>query len=573
MARRVQSGLMFNTLAAQVESRPVMRHLFFLACTLATLAILGYYFGTFDQYAHIPFLKKYADPTLFPNDPFLELRNENYSYFWLAFVPAVRAGVLEPVMFVVYVAVTYASFWLLWKLSMELFASPRAALLSTIAFVVPHLGFGGFPIFEWSLLNRIFALPFALGAVLLYLRGRPLWAWLVIGALFNVHVITMLFVAAMFGVDQLARLIQTRFERRRLLETLGSWVIFVAAASPVLIWRLTSPAAKVPNNPEWFDVVVRGSLANLFEIVSPVPHILFVSACGLSTAALFVIAWRRTPTRTSELQHTIGRMNLAAGLIVAVQALTALVYPIDLINQLQVIRAGMWLNIFAHLWFARYLIERLEMLPGDKRLFWLRALYVASPLPIVPALAWGLARRVRNATLGLSLMAVVAVGLIGGALVVVLPYGLWRPGFYPYGPTTEWEAIQRCARELTPKDALFITPPEKWSLYESDWRTFSERSTLATHDELLMIALAPIHYDTWKERFTQIAPGALEQFNSDFFEAQRVTREAYNGLSAEQLQSIAERYTVSYVVREQPNTLPWETLQCDNEQYVIYRVP
>ncbi len=564
---------MFNTLAAQVESRPVMRHLFFLACTLATLAILGYYFGTFDQYAHIPFLKKYADPTLYPGDPFLELRNENYSYFWLAFVPVVRAGVLEPVMFVIYLAVTYASFWLLWALSLELFASPRAALLSTIAFVVPHLGFGGFPIFEWSLLNRTFSLPFALAAVLLYLRGRPWLAWLIIGLLFNVHVITMLFVAAMFAVDQVWTLVRARFDRRLIVQTVLSWLVFAAAASPVLIWRLTSSAAKVPNNPEWFDVVVRGSLANLFQIVSPVPHILFVSACGLSTAVLFVIAWRRTPARSDALQHTVGRMNLAAGLIVAVQAITALVYPIDLVNQLQVIRAGMWLNIFAYLWFARYLVERLETLPGDRRLFWLRALYVASPLPVVPALAWGLARRVRNEAVGLLAIAIVAVGLIGGALAVVVPYGLWRPGFYPYGPTTAWESIQRCARELTPRDALFITPPEKWGLYDSDWRTFSERSTLATHDELLMIALAPIHYDTWKERFTQIAPGALEQFDSNFFDAQRVTREAYNGLSAEQLLTVAQEYGVDYVVREQPNTLSWSSLNCENDTYVIYQVP
>ena len=170
-------------------------------------------------------------------------------------------------------------------------------------------------------------------------------------------------------------------------------------------------------------------------------------------------------------------------------------------------------------------------------------------------------------------MATVAVGLIGGAFAVVLPYGLWRPGFYPYGPTTDWEAIQRCARELTPRDALFITPPEKWGLYDSDWRTFSERSTLATHDELLMIALAPIHYDTWKERFTQVAPGALEQFDSNFFDAQRASRDAYNGLSADQILAVAQRYGVDFVVREVPNTLPWASLNCDNSQYVIYEVP
>jgi hypothetical protein len=556
-----------------------LRHLLFLGCTLLTVAVLGYYFGTFDQFAHIPFLKRYADPTLYPDDTFIALRNENYSYFWWLFIPAYRAGVLEPVMFIAHLALTYLTFWIMWRLSELLFANPNAALLSTLALIVPHLGFGGFPIFEWSLLNRTFALPVALIALFLYLRDARVQALLVAGALMNFHVITVVFVAAMFAFDLVARALRPDVDesRKRIaVEAVAGWAGFLLMASPVLLWRLSSPAAAQPNNPEWFDVVVRGSLANLFQVISPVPHILFVTAGGLGTLLLLYIGWRYAPANSPKAQRVMAHFSLALTGLIGLQALTALVYPIDIVNQLQIIRAGGFLNVFSVVWFAHYLTayrfpRRLE-LAGETGRRWLLAAYFM-PLPIVPALVWVWQRWLQPRAARTVASLVTMLGLVGGALALVIPLGLWQPAFRPYGPQTDWEYIQRCARELTPRDALFITPPEKWGLYGSDWRTFSERSTLATHSELLMIALAPIHYDPWQERFVLLAPGAIERFNGNFFDAQRFTREAFNSLSDEQLLAVAARYDVDYLVLEQPRTLPLPSLNCVNRSYTIYVAP
>ena len=88
-----------------------------------------------------------------------------------------------------------------------------------------------------------------------------------------------------------------------------------------------------------------------------------------------------------------------------------------------------------------------------------------------------------------------------------------------------------------------------------------------------MIAIAPVHFDTWKERFTQLAPGAIERFNGNFFDAQRFTREAFASLSPDRLLEIADRYGVDYIVLEQPRSLPLERLNCVNGEYAIYVVP
>lgn len=572
---------MLSSFAHRLYTHPVQRHLFFLALALATIGLIGYHFGTFDQFAHLPFLKKYADPTLYPNDAFIELRHENYSYFWRLFVPIQQAGLLAPTLMGVHLLATYATYWQLWALARRLFGDPAAAVLGCLAFVVPHVGFAGFPVFEFSLLNRTFVLPWALWAVNLYLAGRPLRAFLLLGVLYNLHVITVNFVLAMFLADLGLRLVQEVFGRtpnsplvERVRTLVVGVVIFVLCALPVLFWRLTSPAAQAAHNPEWFDVMARGSLYNIFYLVAPYVHILFVTFSGLSTLALYALGQRWAPAQTPELDRTVRHFLLAVMVILTVQAVTVLVYPIDLLNQLQVIRAGMWATIFGYLYFAAALVRGRQGGRWPAGEWWVLTLtLLGSFLPFIPLLALGVQRLLRPGPARAVVSGMAAAGVMAYGLNVAMGLNLWGPGVYPAGPGTAWEQIQTCAREQTPKDALFITPPEKWWLYGSDWRTFSERSTLATHSELLMIALAPSHYDHWKERFVRLAPGAIEQFAGDFFANQRIVKAAFDSLSEAELLQVAADYQVDYIVLEQPHTLSLPALDCANAAYTIYRAP
>src|SRR5688572_23657503 len=140
-ARVTLSPGALDRLAARFGRSTGWRHLLFLAATLFTIGFLGYHYGTGDQALHIPFLKQAADPTLYPNDSFFELRHQHYSYFWYAFVPFQRAGLLEVTLFVVHVAATYLAFWALWVLSDELFANPLSSLLGVVVLAFPHVGF------------------------------------------------------------------------------------------------------------------------------------------------------------------------------------------------------------------------------------------------------------------------------------------------------------------------------------------------------------------------------------------------------------------------------------------------
>ena len=61
--------------ANHIASRRGLRCLFILTAALLSILLIGYHFGTFDQNVHIPFLKATADPSLYPGDAFVALRD------------------------------------------------------------------------------------------------------------------------------------------------------------------------------------------------------------------------------------------------------------------------------------------------------------------------------------------------------------------------------------------------------------------------------------------------------------------------------------------------------------------
>src|SRR3989304_2774613 len=119
------------------------------------------------------------------------------------------------------------------------------------------------------------------------------------------------------------------------------------------------------------------------------------------------------------------------------------------------------------------------------------------------------------------------------------------------------------------RDTVFIPPPQIFYLYTSDWRVFSERSTVATHSELLEAAFAPEYIEYWQPRFAAAGAGAVARFRGDFFENQRITGQAFYSLGEADFQRLAARYGAQYLVVEQPHEYDFP-LVYENAGYRIY---
>lgn len=562
--RRI-GGSVLISLADSLQESPVRRHLLFGAAAGVSILLLGYHFGAFDQSIHIPFLKKFADPGLYPgNEDFFKLRFQHYSYFWFLFLPLQRAGLLEPSIFVAHVLATYLTFWAVWTLSMTLFRDPLAGLISVFSFIVPHFGFSGFPTLEWSLLNRTAALPFLLWTINLFLLRRYATAFVLLGLLANIHILSAAYAASLFLLD-LVRQHHADALRRAFYGVL----ILVAGAAPVLLWRFTSPFSGAATSPEWFPIISQGMFFHLFHLIAPYPHVLLISASGAGALGLFMISIRRGLS----VHDGTARVFIAGTLIIiATQLVVTHTRPLTILIQSQIMRVGLIALILGYLYFSGHLAARHRA--GELAGWDFACPLLGAAVNVTPVAAlgiWTIQRFIRAARWRRGLGFVSVAGSFVLTLSALSHYRAWIPGVYLEGRATPWRDAQVWARDHTPRDAVFITPLHLWWLHESDWRVFSERSQVVSLSDLLEIALVPDYVEEWKRRFDSLAPGALARFRGDYLENLRLTKAAYESLSDGRLAEIAGRYGVSYVVVEKPQIRTWPVVY-ENQRFVIYRI-
>ena len=556
-----------SNLPGRIATHTGLRHLLFLVSALFSILLIGYHFGTFDQVVHIPFMKAEADPSLYPGDALVALRNTPYSYFWVFFIPFYRWGMLEVAMFVVHILATYLTFWGIWSLSITLFKDSLAGLLSVLAFIFPHFGFLGFPVIEFSLLNRTFVLPFLLFAIIWFMQKHYRRAFFLLGVASNLHALSagmvmgMLIFAALMEVRRVGAI---RFIQSALFAILGAVpvLLMIAGNGQLVDWSL---------RPEWLSIVANGILYQVFYPFSTIPYILLLTLGGFSAGILFFIARQAyTPTLAT---RTMERMLIAAGIIFTVGILTAQYLPVTILIKLQLNRVSLFILIFAYLSFANYLAKQAhnqQMVAPHIAL--LTGIFLISAVPILPLAIWGLLRWLKPRQMKWGWVAAGIAGSLGVFVAIALALDIWFPGIYVFPRRTTWLDAQEWARENTPRETVFITPPEKGGIYEPEWRVFSERSSVVSVIDLLEVALAPQYLDTWTERFEALAPGVIEQFTGIYFESDALASHAFYSLSDQALLKVADIYQAGYLVVEKPHVRDFPLIY-ENQDYIIYQLP
>ena len=541
------------------------RLLLFFGLTVLAILINGYHFGTFDQVFHIPFFKAYQDPTLYPNDPFLQLKDYHFSYFWSLFIPAYRAGFFEPALFVVHVLVTFATFWAFWKLCETMFHNPTANVVMTLALAFPHLGFPGFQIIEFSLLNRTFAIPFLLWAINLYLRKRFFWSALLIGLMFNIHLVYTAFVIALIGMDLLLNF--KRLDWKRLIP---AFLIFGLLFTPMFVQKQgVAPGLDFKLRPGLSKLESSATLYTVYYPIGRQPYVLISTLQGIACAAIILLTMKHSPGPQTD--KPMRSFLIAIAIVITIGSLSAWFLPVTFIIQFQMIRIGVFLLYFAYLYLAYLVAVTLE---NKHHQFWFKLLLVFTTIavifPVIPLVVWLLRKtklRFISRTATITAIVLMAGLEIGGATAA----DLFSPGIHIYGLKSDWRSAQDWARENTPKDTMFITPPYIFWHYESDWRVFSERGTVVTICESMELHYNPVFASTYVTRMNDIAPGAIEKFNGNYYDTFRFTQEAFETLNDTDFADLGQKYGVDYLVL--PNTNSSEfPLVYQNPTYSIYQL-
>lgn len=556
-----------TSLSSFFAASTFFRHLLFFVLACGAIFISGYYFGTFDQSIHIPFLKKAVDSSLYSNDPFFELSKTHYSYFWYFFQPLYRLGVLELGLFLVHVFSTYLTFYALWRLSNTLFNNKRISLLCVIAFVFPHIGFAAFPIFEFSLLNRTFVLPFLLISIDWYLQKKYLRSFILLGLMNNMHALSVNFVMFMFGVDLLFRFFRERLKMSQKSKVIISFLAFFIASLPVLIWKFGKSPLDFSLRPEWFHTLTQSLMYTVFYPISTSSYVVLLTVFGLSSFLLYFVMIEYK--KLSLFEQNVTHFMYAVLFLIGLEVLVSEWLPITFLVQFQIIRIGIFALIFAYLFFIASLFKKKEDNKISKTQFNLQFLSVllsiTTLVPFVVDIMMRFLPKRDRITAGVLTIFTSFIAFV----LIAWNTGIWRPGIFIYPVQTDWVMVQEWAKQNTPQSAIFLTPPDKWWFFEPDWRVYSERSTVATLSEVLEFAFTPEYADSWKIKFDDIAPLAREKFDGDLYKTIRLTKDAYASLSDAQMQTVAVKYGATYIVVEKPKLLSFP-LVYENSSFAVY---
>jgi hypothetical protein len=546
-----------------MNTLPHYRHILFFFLTLFVLFTYGYYFGTFDQASHIPFLKKTVDPSLFPGDKYFDLSNGHFSYFWLLFVPFYKIGLLEISMFVVHILATYTTFWALWRLSKTLFHNSLTSILTVISSVVPHFGFSSLTMFEFSMLNRTVMLPFELFALEQYIKKNYLRVFFILGILYNFHVLSVNFILAMIGFDVL---VSFKYDRRKFITVMQAAPLFVLSALPVLVWKASHSGIDFHAHYEWFSLLENASFSHMFRFTSSTfPIITVLTISGISAILVFFFV---KPQKKDESHATFQNFMYGGILILLLQFFATYFYPATIIIQSQIIRIGVFMMLFTYLYFAHFVAIAFHK--SKIQFYYLLSLFLFSFFAFIPLLGIIMKKWVTTyirAYVGI----IITILLFGIMLVVSVQSNVIGGQIHIWSENTPFNEVQLWAKHNTPKNALFITPPAEWWLYSLEWRVISERSTVSVMSELLEAAFDPSYISYWKKRFEDIAPGALAQFKGNITKNRAIARSTYNANSTQHFQSVAKKYGASYLVIEKKyrHKLP---VMYENSEYIVYKL-
>jgi len=546
-----------------MNTLPRYRHVLFFFLTLFVLFTYGYYFGTFDQASHIPFLKKTVDSSLFPGDKYFDLSKGHFSYFWLLFIPFYKAGYLEISMFIVHILATYATFWALWRLSKTLFHNTLTSLLVVVSSVVPHFSFSSLPLFEFSMLNRTVMLPFELFALEQYIKKNYVRVFLILGVLYNFHILSVNFILAMIGVDVLVSL---KDNRGKFIKILKAAPLFILSALPVLVWKASYSGIDFRAHYEWFSILDNASFSHMFRFTSfSFPIITVLTMSGIAAILVFFLV---RPQKKDESHDTFQNFMYGGILVLLLQFCATYFYPVTIIIQSQIIRIGVFMMLFTYLYFAHFVATTFHK--SKIQFFYLLSLFMFSFFVFIPLIGILIKKWITTYTRA-YIGIVITILLFGIMLVVSVQSNVVGGQIHIWPKKTPFNEVQLWAKHNTPKNALFITPPAEWWLYSTEWRVISERSTVSVMSELLEAAFDPSYISYWKGRFEDVAPGALAQFKGNITENRVIVRSAYNANSTQHFKSVAKKYGASYLVIEKKyrHKLP---IVYENGEYIVYKL-
>jgi hypothetical protein len=543
---------------------------------IGSLIYNGYQFGVQDQTVYTPMVLRIGNHALFPGDYLFDQPSGGYTLWPLAMAALTRVLPLDWAYFTAHLLTSGAFFLGIYWLSLELFGSRNAAALAVLLLLLPYtIGSTGTFTHDDYLTLRGTAMPFAIGGLISYYRGKLMSAAVFCGIAFILHPITALPIVCLFSLRCLID--APRCGWRSSLKALA---VFTAFAVVLLLHARVVGAASTASlgafaefDHDWLESV-RAVNKDAFPTVGN-----YVMAVFFLTIMIASLRLQRVWRGRSSLD-----VNTGAGLVRKARVGNGG----DSDSRSPAFWTGLAMAVCAALLFSASLLVGWHPLPLLVQLRVFRSLYVLVDLGMI-YLAWLLWEGTRSLSAdrsrvlaGLLLWLSVALGLVAwryesladivfkGNIVQYVDF----PGRTPASRRIEsigritrllgiqrernldsapdpgrraWVEVGEWCRDNTRVDAVFLIPPQT-----QGFRIFAERTIVGEYKDGPPGIFSSGYSREWRSRMADLG--------------------GYNHFDRAKFVELGAKYRAHFVVTSSTQVLGLPVAY-RNDGYVVYALP
>lgn len=606
-ARACSDACSFFLLSPQLRGRMLQKVLLAMAAVgaLGSYYVRGYAPSLYNGVVQLPLLKQRLNPDLYPNDLLLRSLHNYESLLWdlLAGLGAVISLANSMVFFyaVQLLFFHYAISALSWRLGRSVFAVMLCNLFF-MGWMAP--GFGGSYYSSVTAAHGPMSFPFFVLAMVAVMDARFLLAGALWGAGALFHLPNSVYCAPILGLMALASLRRPPLPWPAVMRQAAMGLPLALGGFALATWRVAAGegTSQLTMSPDEFRLVTRNYVGPHiylgYHIEDAGAHNAFVTFLIQGALAVGIIILARRVERRGRclLWGFLGGVGVAmVGLLVGDLADSVS------IARLMLLRVGDFLGFlfvlvplaFAGYWAAGRLTLSPWLLPPFLAFYFLgleswagRKQWWEFALALL-VVAWALERTMRvsaprhwiKATLRRVLPWWVfqmprAMRVSALLAFIALPFfavSMYEERFerqkrheddFDSRWAQDWRRVQRWARERTPVDTVFLTPPT-----ESGWRSFSERGTFLEFRDANAVVLNNT-LNTEYLRRAKVLGYDLTQYDH----VDEINWDIWSKRTPEQLAAIARAEGIRYVVAYAANNIPATYLVSDNKTFVIMDV-
>lgn len=510
------------------------------AALLLYLLRFQYAYAASDQDELIPYLLHRLDPSLFAYDWFVQTQAASFNVRTYVVLLLHGLAWLLPVWAAVLVA--YVASWTLigtavYALARLITGQRLAAALTVVAALVltPQWTLGGNDLVHRMFVPSMLGWGLGLWGLVFVFRHRPGMAGLLLGLATWAQALVGLQLAGLAGVLLIVAWLRHPAERPQRLRSVLSYIgVYALAAAPSLVPILAQQLGPSPPSTDTADLFY-------IQAVFRTPHHYLPSAFPARSLLRFgmllmlgcaSLVWLRHRGRD---RHTAALLTLLATMagLCTLAFIGTEIRPVLSIAELQLFKVTVLAKVLLLTWIAQAFTT---MLPRRIR--------------------HGLADLVRFPWL----TGAGALGLLTLALVLMIGTLGRVPGLRWSSAPAPLDRVESWAKATTPRDAVFAIPPSV-----SSFRSRAERAIVVNfkafpHRDAAMV--------TWFQRLQDLAPiGRPRPGGTALLDD---LDRAYEQLSLPELNRLAHRYGVTYVLRT--TALPVAPVYSDAHVWV-YRLP